>query len=610
MIRQQRCKEHTSGYRAGCEACRAYGRWYTSTRQKLLQQGKWESAVSTSAVLAHIRHLTANGLDYKQISDRAGIDRASLDAIVKGRTHTTLAVTGLAILGVSLPPMRSRRGFVDATGTRRRLQALAFAGWTAARVGQRLGVIQRNISRVRHGDIRRVRATFAAAVGQLYDAEAARTALVPRAERELPASKAWLPARMWTAETIDDPQADPLAPLAQPIGVRRRLQALAYIGQGPAQVGAWINESSAVVHEWTIGGPVPSYAAYLVDAVYQRWQATPGQDQQARRLAAEQHWASALAWDGRDIDAVDARPQRSAKAPDPDEVEVGNVLGALAGDVPKTDLTRAERIYVVNQLHKRGVSDQRISSLLRWSSNEERGQAAVARFRTSHQIGRQIDQQGEVGGRPAFSQSPGINQKFGGRAKAGGTRLGYAYMTGRKDEDLQQLEELGRAGCQEIILEAQHEPGDRPKLHAALNNLASGDTLVIYKPDRIARSMRELLSLLNNHLYRREVNMLILAGDFAGLHQPEGSTIGDKLLFQVAAMAAEMDREGFAGLDPHKRATERNSPRPGGRPAVMSDELIAAARVRQVRGESVTNIARQLGVGRSTLYRALRLSER
>ena len=46
MIRQQRCKEHTSGYRAGCEACRAYGRWYTSTRQKLLQQGKWESAVS------------------------------------------------------------------------------------------------------------------------------------------------------------------------------------------------------------------------------------------------------------------------------------------------------------------------------------------------------------------------------------------------------------------------------------------------------------------------------------------------------------------------------------------------------------------------------------
>jgi DNA invertase Pin-like site-specific DNA recombinase/transcriptional regulator with XRE-family HTH domain len=605
MIRQSRCKEHTSGYRAGCEACRAYGRWYTSTRQKLLQQGKWESAVSTAAVLTHIRYLTNNGLDYKQIADRAGIDRASLDAIVKGRTHTTLAVTGQAILGVTLPPMRSRRGFIEATGTRRRLQALALAGWTAARVGQRLGVIQRNISRVRHGDIRRVRATFAASVAQLYDAEAGRPDLITRADREVPSGKAWLPARMWTPQTIDDPHANPLAPMAQPVGVRRRLQALAYIGQGPAQVGAWINESSAVVQEWTLGGVVPHYAAHLVDAVYRRWQATPGPDAQARQLAAARHWASALAWDGRDIDAVDARPQRSAKPPDPSEVEMANVLGALAGDVPKTDLTRAERIYVVNQLHQRGVSDQRIGSLLRWSSDEERGQAAVARFRTSHQIGRQGDLN-----QMTLNSLPQVNTNGDKKTRVGGMRLGYAYMTGRAMEDLPQLEALGQARCEEVIVEGPNERPDRPKLQAALNQLGRGDTLVIYKPDRIARSMRELLSLLNNHLYRREVNMVVLAGDFAGLHRPDGPTIGDKLLFQVAAMAAEMDKGGAAEGGQRSGVEARVSPRPGGRPAVMSEELIAAARVRHVRGESVTDIARQLGVGRSTLYRALRLTER
>jgi DNA invertase Pin-like site-specific DNA recombinase len=189
-------------------------------------------------------------------------------------------------------------------------------------------------------------------------------------------------------------------------------------------------------------------------------------------------------------------------------------------------------------------------------------------------------------------------------------RLGYAYMTGRAVEDLPQLEALGQARCEEVIVEGPTERPDRPKLHAALHQLGRGDTLVIYKPDRIARSMRELLSLLNSHLYRREVNMLILAGDFAGLHRPDGPTIGDKLLFQVAAMAAEMDKGGAAEGGLESGVEARALPRPGGRPAVMSEELIAAARVRHVRGESVTDIARQLGVGRSTLYRALRLTER
>jgi DNA invertase Pin-like site-specific DNA recombinase len=498
--------------------------------------------------------------------------------------------------------MWQRRGFIDAIGTRRRLQALALTGWTAARVAKRLGATQRNISRIRRGDIRRVRAVFATVVAQLYEGE---TGHVPtqRPARESSATKNWLPTRMWTPQTIDDPHADPLAPIAQPVGVRRRLQALAYIGQGPAQVGALINERSTVVQGWTLGGPVPAYAAHLVDVVYRRWQATPGPDQNARRLATAQQWASALAWDGRDIDDVDARPQRTAKPPDPEEIEIANVLGALSGDVPKNDLTRAERIYVVHQLHKRGMSDQRISSLLRWSSDEERGQAAVARFRTSHQIGRG-DGPGKMSLPVPRSQVNGNGTKSG----KGGMRLGYAYLSGCAADDLPQLEQLGQAHCAEIIVEGYSEHGERPKLHGALGHMSRGDTLVIYKPDRIARSIEELLILLDNHLYRREINMQILAGAFAGLHQPDGPTIGDKLLFQVAAMAAEMGRDSLTS-SAQSRAVEQISPRPGGRPTVVSEELVAAARIRQVRGESVTDIARQLGIGRSTLYRALRLHD-
>ncbi|MFI7444911.1 helix-turn-helix domain-containing protein [Nonomuraea indica] len=53
----------------------------------------------------------------------------------------------------------------------------------------------------------------------------------------------------------------------------------------------------------------------------------------------------------------------------------------------------------------------------------------------------------------------------------------------------------------------------------------------------------------------------------------------------------------------------RGAGRTGGHPAALSDDLLAAARARRARGQSVTQIARQLGVGRSTLYRALENDE-
>ncbi len=83
----------------------------------------------------------------------------------------------------------------------------------------------------------------------------------------------------------------------------------------------------------------------------------------------------------------------------------------------------------------------------------------------------------------------------------------------------------------------------RPKLASALATLQPGDTLVIYKPDRVARSMKELLVLLEDQLHGRGIGLHILTGICAGLHRPDGATIADKMLFMVAAMAAEMERD-------------------------------------------------------------------
>ncbi len=184
-------------------------------------------------------------------------------------------------------------------------------------------------------------------------------------------------------------------------------------------------------------------------------------------------------------------------------------------------------------------------------------------------------------------------------------RIGYARVSTRTQEHQAQLDALAAAHCREIVVETASTRGARPKLREALEKLQADDTLVIYKPDRVARSMKELLVLLEDQLHARGINLHILTGICTGIHRPNGATIADKMLFMVAAMAAEMERDlirerTLDGL----RAAEAHGRR-GGRPAAVDDDVLAVARARQTRGESVTAIARHLKIGRSTLYRAL-----
>ncbi|MFB4307453.1 recombinase family protein [Actinomadura sp. GTD37] len=168
-----------------------------------------------------------------------------------------------------------------------------------------------------------------------------------------------------------------------------------------------------------------------------------------------------------------------------------------------------------------------------------------------------------------------------------------------------QLDALAAADCREVIMETASTRGARPKLRTALDMLKPGDTLVIYKPDRIARSMKELLFLLEDEFHARNVNLEIRTGICAGLHKPNGQTIADKMLFMVAAMAAEMERELIHERTMDGLAAANAQGRYGGRPAKVDNDTLAIARARRQRGESVTAIARHLKIGRSTLYRAL-----
>ena len=120
-------------------------------------------------------------------------------------------------------------------------------------------------------------------------------------------------------------------------------------------------------------------------------------------------------------------------------------------------------------------------------------------------------------GQPVPETSPGTACRNAGTGTVSGTigtmttapaydnsvRIGYARVSTRPQEHQAQLDALAVAHCREIIVETASTRGDRPKLREALGQLQAGDTLVIYKPERVARSMKELLALLEDQLHAR-----------------------------------------------------------------------------------------------------------
>lgn len=75
--------------------------------------------------------------------------------------------------------------------------------------------------------------------------------------------------------------------------------------------------------------------------------------------------------------------------------------------------------------------------------------------------------------------------------------IGYARVSTRDQETHLQLDALARAGVSEVRQEKGSSVGPRPELHRLLNDLRAGDVLVVYKMDRIARSLKDLLSILD-----------------------------------------------------------------------------------------------------------------
>ncbi len=175
--------------------------------------------------------------------------------------------------------------------------------------------------------------------------------------------------------------------------------------------------------------------------------------------------------------------------------------------------------------------------------------------------------------------------------------IGYARVS-TQDQNLQmQHEALTKAGCQKII-EDKISGGrtQRPGLNMILEILRKGDTLVVWKLDRLGRSVKNLVDLIAN-LANQGVHFKSLTDSI------DTSTPSGRFFFHIMASLAEMERELTVERTRAGLAVARQLGRKGGRKRKMTDSKIKLAKQLLANGIPPLDVANNLGVSIPTLYR-------
>lgn len=176
--------------------------------------------------------------------------------------------------------------------------------------------------------------------------------------------------------------------------------------------------------------------------------------------------------------------------------------------------------------------------------------------------------------------------------------IGYARVS-TADQILNlQEDELRAAGCERIFTDvASGAKAARPGLAEALDHLRKGDTLVVWRLDRLGRSLGHLIDTVG-HLDKTGRGFRSLR------EQIDTTTPGGKLVFHLFGALAEFEREVIRERTKAGLSSARARGRTGGRPRRLDQKQAAmAAALLADRNGSVADICRTLGVSRSTLYR-------
>lgn len=178
--------------------------------------------------------------------------------------------------------------------------------------------------------------------------------------------------------------------------------------------------------------------------------------------------------------------------------------------------------------------------------------------------------------------------------------FGYARVSNDDQTTGLQLDALQAAGCERVFSETGSGAAvDRPVLSEALSHTRSGDTLVVWRLDRLGRSLPHLIEVVQR-LENAGVGLRSLSEGI------DTTTANGRLVFHLFGALAQFERElirerTYAGL-----AAARARGRKGGRPPKLSEEKMRIAkRLLNDPETTVSEVARTLGVHRSTLHKAI-----
>lgn len=175
--------------------------------------------------------------------------------------------------------------------------------------------------------------------------------------------------------------------------------------------------------------------------------------------------------------------------------------------------------------------------------------------------------------------------------------IGYVRVSTNDQNTALQRNALHCAGCEQIFEDKiSGKTADRPGLNKLLKSLTPGDTLVVWKLDRLGRSMRHLVELIEN-LRQREINFKSLTDSI------DTSTPMGRFFFHVMGALAEMERELIVERTRAGLAVARAQGRIGGRRPKLSDAQWAQAGRLLRSGLSRRQVALIYDVGVSTLYK-------
>jgi DNA invertase Pin-like site-specific DNA recombinase len=175
--------------------------------------------------------------------------------------------------------------------------------------------------------------------------------------------------------------------------------------------------------------------------------------------------------------------------------------------------------------------------------------------------------------------------------------IGYARISTTDQTLALQQDALTAVGCSKIFTEtASGSRTDRPGLTEALAYVRSGDTLVVWRLDRLGRSLGHLIETVRD-LRERGVHFRSLQ------EQLDTATSGGKLIFHVFGALAEFERDlvrerTMAGL-----AAARARGRQGGRPGLSAEKVRQLRTLAADKQNRIPEICKTLGISRATFYR-------